>query len=99
MANDSTTNIIQYNSRTFGEIRTDLIAFIRQAYPEILSDFTDSSVGSMLIDVNAGVGNIHSSGIYPLRILSEGTEPYDNSAATPQLGITTIYPYTILCLS
>ena len=57
MATDTTTNIIQYGSRTFGEIRQDLIAFIRQAYPEVLSDFTDSSVGAMLIDLNAGVGN------------------------------------------
>ena len=57
MATDLTTNIIQFGSRTFGEIRTDLIAYIRQAYPEVLSDFTDSSVGSLLIDLNAGVGN------------------------------------------
>ena len=52
-----TTNVIQYGSRTFGEIRTDLIALIKQSYPEILSDFTDSSVGAMLIDLNAGVAN------------------------------------------
>ena len=57
MATDTTTNIIQYGSRTFGAIKGDLIAYIRQAYPEVLSDFTDSSVGSMLIDINAGVGN------------------------------------------
>lgn len=57
MATDTVTNIIRYGSRTFGEIRTDLIAYIRQAYPEVLSDFTDSSVGAMLIDLNAGVGN------------------------------------------
>ena len=57
MANDSTTNIIAYGSRTFGEIRTDLISYIRQAYPEVLSDFTDSSVGAIMIDLNAGVGN------------------------------------------
>lgn len=57
MANDNTTNVIQYGSRTFGQIRTDLIAYIKMAYPEVLSDFTDSSVGAMLIDLNAGVGN------------------------------------------
>jgi hypothetical protein len=57
MATDTTTNIIQYGSRTFGAIKGDLIAYIRQAYPDVLSDFTDSSVGSMLIDLNAGVGN------------------------------------------
>jgi len=57
MATEKTQNIIQYNSRTFGEIRTDLISYIRMAYGEVLSDFTDSSVGSLLIDVNAGVAN------------------------------------------
>jgi len=51
------TNIIQYGSRTFGEIRQDLVAYIKQAYPEVLNDFTDSTVGAMLIDINAGVTN------------------------------------------
>jgi hypothetical protein len=57
MATNITTNVVQYGSRTFGEIRADLISLIRQMYPEVLSDFTDSSVGAMLIDLNAGVGN------------------------------------------
>jgi len=57
MATNTTTNIIRYSSRTFGEIRMDLIAYIRQTYPEILSDFSDSSIGAMLIDLNAGVTN------------------------------------------
>lgn len=57
MANDSTTNIIKYGSRTFGEIRTDLIAYIRQTYPTVFQDFTDSNIGQLLIDLNAGVGN------------------------------------------
>lgn len=54
---ENTTNVIQYGSRTFSEIRTDLISLIKQSYPEVLSDFTDSSVGAMLIDLNAGVAN------------------------------------------
>ena len=57
MATDLTTNIIQYGSRTFGDIRADEIAYIKQAYPDIFSDFTDSSVGALLIDLNAGVTN------------------------------------------
>ena len=57
MATDTTTNVVQYGSRTFGQIRVDLISLIRQMYPEVLSDFTDSSVGAMLIDLNAGVTN------------------------------------------
>ena len=52
-----TTNVIRFGSRTFGEIRNDLITMIRQTYPTILSDFTDSSIGAILIDLNAGVAN------------------------------------------
>jgi len=50
-------NIISYNRRTFTEIKAELITFIEQYYPEILQDFTDSSIGSLLIDLNAGVTN------------------------------------------
>lgn len=50
-------NIVRYGSRTFSEIKTDLISMIRETYPDVLSDFNDSSVGSMLIDLNAGVAN------------------------------------------
>lgn len=57
MATDTTTNVIKYGSRTFGEIRKDLISLIRRTYPEVLSDFTDSSVGAIMIDLNAGVNN------------------------------------------
>lgn len=53
----ATTNPIQYGSRTFSQIKDDLISLIRQQYPDVLSDFTDSSIGSMLIDLNAGVAN------------------------------------------
>ncbi len=53
----TTTNPVQYGNRTFSQIKGDLIALIKQQYPEVLSDFTDSSVGAMLIDLNAGVGN------------------------------------------
>ena len=48
---------ISFNNRTFTEIKTQLISMIRNYYPEILQDFSDSSVGTMLIDVNAAVAN------------------------------------------
>lgn len=50
-------NIIKYGSRTFFDIRNDLTNYIKQTYPTIISDFSDSSVGSMLLDSIAGVGN------------------------------------------
>jgi len=57
IVDNTSNNIIRFGSRTFGEIRTDLISLIRQNYGEILNDLTDSSIGAMLIDLNAGVAN------------------------------------------
>ncbi|MFW5847557.1 MAG: hypothetical protein ACOCVF_01375 [bacterium] len=48
---------VTFNKRTFSEIRQELVDLIREYYPEVLQDFTDSSVGSMLLDLNAGVAN------------------------------------------
>lgn len=50
-------NRVNFQSRTFSEIKNDLISLVTELYPDVLSDFTDSSVGSMLIDLNAGVAN------------------------------------------
>jgi hypothetical protein len=48
---------IDYNRRTFLQIKNELINFINQNYPEVISDFSDSSIGSMLLDLNAAVGD------------------------------------------
>lgn len=48
---------ISFNKRTFTEYRDDLVTMIREMYPEVFQDFSDSSVGSVLIDLNAGVAN------------------------------------------
>lgn len=50
-------NVVSYNKRTFDEIKGDLYALIDEQYSEIFSDFSDSNVGEMLIDINAGVAN------------------------------------------
>lgn len=50
-------NRIGFNKRTFSQVKGDLITLIEEFYPEVLSDFTDSSVGTMLLDINAGVTN------------------------------------------
>jgi hypothetical protein len=50
-------NIVNFGSRTFDEIRAELVEFVREQYPDTLQDFTDSSVGAMLLDLNAGVAN------------------------------------------
>lgn len=50
-------NKVSYNKRTFSEIHDDLVSMIKEMYPDVFQDFTDSSVGSVLIDLNAGVAN------------------------------------------
>lgn len=51
---------INYNKKTFLQIREELDNFIKDQYPDVFSDFSDSNVGSLLIDLNAAVGNILS---------------------------------------
>src|SRR5579859_7780556 len=48
---------ISFNKRTFTDYRDSLIAMVKDQYPEVFQDFTDSSVGSMMIDLNAALGN------------------------------------------
>lgn len=51
---------VQYTSRNFADIRTDLVNYVRQYYPQVMSDFNDASVGMMLIELNAAVGDMLS---------------------------------------
>jgi hypothetical protein len=48
---------INYSSRNFVDYRVDLVNYIKQYYPSLLSDFNDSSVGMMLIELNAAIGD------------------------------------------
>ena len=51
---------INYTSRNFADIRTDLVNMVRQYYPDIFNDFNDASVGMMLLELNAAVGDMLS---------------------------------------
>ena len=51
---------INYASRNFSDIRTELIQFVRQYYPDIFNDFNDASVGMMLLELNSAVGDMLS---------------------------------------
>ena len=54
------TKKIDYNARNFADLRQQLISFIKQYYPETYSDFNDASVGMMLLELNAAVGDMLS---------------------------------------
>ena len=51
---------IDYNARNFAEVRTELFGYIKQYYPDVFSDFNDASVGMMLLELNAAVGDMLS---------------------------------------
>lgn len=51
---------INYTSRNFADIRTDLVNLVRQYYPDIFNDFNDASVGMMILELNAAVGDMLS---------------------------------------
>lgn len=53
-------NGINYSSRNFVDIRADLINMVRQYYSEFFNDFNDASIGLMLLELNAAVGDILS---------------------------------------
>jgi hypothetical protein len=51
---------INYYSRNFADVRQELINFVKQYYPTIFNDFNDASVGMMLLELNAAVGDMLS---------------------------------------
>ena len=51
---------IPYFARNFADVRTELVNYVRQYYPQIFNDFNDASVGMMLLELNAAVGDMLS---------------------------------------
>jgi hypothetical protein len=54
------TNKINYTSRDFESLRQDLINYAQQYYPDVVHNFYDASIFSVLMDLNAAIGdNLH----------------------------------------
>jgi len=51
---------INYYARNFADVRGELINFVKQYYPDIFNDYNDASVGMMLLELNAAVGDMLS---------------------------------------
>ena len=51
---------INYTSRNFQDIKTDLTNHLKKYYPNVSTDFSEASVTSMLLDTVAYVGDIMS---------------------------------------
>jgi len=51
---------ISYTTRDFQSLRTELVNFTRTYYPDLIDNFNDASVFSVLLDLNAAVSdNLH----------------------------------------
>jgi hypothetical protein len=51
---------ITYSKRDFQSLKQDQINYIRQYYPDLISNFNDASIMSVLTDLNAGIAdNLH----------------------------------------
>jgi hypothetical protein len=51
---------INYYSRDFRSIRTELVNYVKNNYPDYYTDFNDASIGMMLLELNAAVGDMLS---------------------------------------
>ena len=51
---------LNYSARNFADIRTELVNFVRQYYPQTINDFNDSSIAMLFLDIQSGVGDILS---------------------------------------
>ena len=47
-----------YNSRSFLEVREELINYVKQYYPDEFTDFTENSLGILFIELMAGVSDM-----------------------------------------
>lgn len=54
------TNIIQYSSRDFATLRQEQIDYIKQYYPDVIQNFNDGSIMSVILDLGAALAdNLH----------------------------------------
>lgn len=51
---------IDYTSREFESIKSDLVSYAQRYYPDTYKDFTEASFGSMILDTVSYVGDILS---------------------------------------
>ncbi len=48
---------LNYFNRNFADLRENLINFTKEYYPTTVSDYNDASIGAMLFDLMAGIGD------------------------------------------
>ena len=72
---------INYTSRDFNSLRSDLMAYAKRYYPDTVKDFTEASFGSLMFDTVAYVGDILSFYLdYQFNeSLLAGTNDYNNA--------------------
>ena len=51
---------LNYSARNFSDMRSELVQFAKRYYPDVMADYNDASVGMMMIELNAGIGDVLS---------------------------------------
>lgn len=51
------TKRISYLSKTYDDFKKEIRSYTKKYYPNILSDFSDASIGQWLVDINAGIAD------------------------------------------
>ena len=50
-------NKISYTERDFVGLRTDLLTYVKEQYPDLIKNANDASIFSVLLDLNAAIGD------------------------------------------
>tara|TARA_R110000851_G_scaffold48370_20_gene117064 strand:+ start:7110 stop:8948 length:1839 start_codon:yes stop_codon:yes gene_type:complete len=50
-------NKISYTERDFVGLRTDLLSYVKEQYPDLIKNANDASIFSVLLDLNAAIGD------------------------------------------
>jgi hypothetical protein len=53
----ATSSAVSYTNKDFLSIRTDLINYVKQYYPDSFTDFTENDLGILFIELIAGLGD------------------------------------------
>lgn len=53
----ASSSAVSYTNKDFLSIRTDLINYVKQYYPDSFSDFTENDLGILFIELIAGLGD------------------------------------------
>ena len=81
---------ISYGVRDFASLRDELVKLTKQYYPDLVSNFNDASIYSVLLDLNAAVSDnlhFHIDRVWQETMLDFAQEKKSPNKPRPQLSL------------